>query len=505
MPNAIILQPEYLLPGPTAAGILHGAAVAVVSNRIAAVAAPPELAARWPDARVIALPDCVVMPGLVNAHQHGRGLSQIQLGYHDTFLESWIAGRRARGALDAYAVTRLAAARMVANGVTTAVHANYSYGTGDYEQEFRDQCRAYDSVGLRVTMCVGAMDRGSVVYPPHESCFLAGLNADLKAWLSSPGAPAYAGDGPATIALMERLLKDFGAHPRIRLCYGPAGPQWVSDELWSVIALDAADKKLGLHLHALESPAQRRAAKELYPEGVFQRLENLGVMTGRTVVAHGVWVEESDMTILARNGVTVVRNPGCNIRMRNGIAPLARYLERGVRVAIGTDNCSMMDDEDLLSELRLAGHLAREPDWDGPSPPEVDDLLAMATTSGAAAAQYADEIGTLEPGMRADIAAFSLKRTRDPWLDPDMSLMDAFLSKAQGNDARLTMVDGRVLYQDGAFADPTISDAEELAVASARAARIPVDSANRERTRRLQRHLCEHYRVLADEPSARNY
>ncbi len=505
MPDAIILKPEYLLPGPRAAGIIHGDAVAVVSNRIAAVAAPAELAARWPDAHTITLPDCVVMPGLVNAHQHGRGLSQIQLGFHDTFLESWIAGRRARGVLDAYAVTRLAAARMLANGVTTAVHANYSYGTGDYERELRDQCRAYDSVGLRATICVGAMDRGSVVYPPHESCFMSGLNADLKAWLSSPGALAYAGDGPATIALMERLLKDFSAHPRIRLCYGPAGPQWVSDELWRILARDAAEKKLGLHLHALESPAQRRATKELYPSGVFQHLENLGVMTERTVVAHGVWVDESDMTVLTRNAVTVVRNPGCNLRMRNGIAPLARYLERGVRMAIGTDNCSMMDDEDLLSELRLAAILAREPDWNGPSPPAVDQLLAMATTGGAAAAQYSGEIGTLEPGMRADVVAFSLKRTREPWLDPDMPLMEAFLSKAQGGDVRLTMVDGRILYQDGVYADPALSDAEELAVASARAARLPTDAANRERTPRLQEHLLEHYRVLAEEPAVRNH
>jgi cytosine/adenosine deaminase-related metal-dependent hydrolase len=304
---------------------------------------------------------------------------------------------------------------------------------------------------------------------------------------------------------MERLLKDFAAHPRIRLCYGPAGPQWVSDQLWKVIAQDAADKELGIHFHALESPAQRDAAKELYPDSVFRHLENLGAMTERTVVSHGVWVDESDMTILARNGVTVVRNPGCNIRMRNGIAPLARYLERGIRVAIGTDNCSMMDDEDLLSELRLAGHLAREPDWNGPPPPNVDHLLAMATTSGAAAAQYAGQIGTLEPGMRADIAAFSLKRTREPWLDPDMPLMDAFLAKAQGSDARLTMVDGRILYQDGAYADPDLSDVEEMAVASARAARIPVDYANRERTHRLQKHLCEHYRALADDPAARKH
>src|ERR1700726_768546 len=140
MPTTILV-PEAILPRADSASLRVGIAIAVEDSRIAAIDTPEQLRLRWPAGIVLDLPGCVVMPGLVNAHQHGRGLSQIQLGYHDTFLESWIASRRARGALDAYAVTRLAAARMVANGVTTAVHANYSYGTGDYEQEFRDQCR----------------------------------------------------------------------------------------------------------------------------------------------------------------------------------------------------------------------------------------------------------------------------------------------------------------------------------------------------------------------------
>jgi cytosine/adenosine deaminase-related metal-dependent hydrolase len=470
--------------------------VAIAHGRIVAVDDAQIVKARWPGARVVSLPDCLLMPGLVNAHQHGRGLSQIQLGYHDDFLESWIAGRRGRGVLDSFAVTRLAAARMLANGVTTTIHANYSYGTGDYEREVRDQLRAYDAVGIRTTMCVGAMDQGGVVYPPHEACFMAGLNDGLRTWLSRSASAAYAGDAAATVRLMDRLLSDFGSHSRIRFCYGPAGPQWVSDELWRLISRDADAKGLGLHLHALESPAQRAAAAELYPDGVFRHLERLGAMTPRTVVAHGVWVDDQDMAVLERSRCTIVRNPGCNIRMRNGIAPLARYLAHGIRVAIGTDNCTMTDDEDLLAELRLAGHLAREPDWNGPPPPGVDDLLAMATVNGAIAAQFGDEIGVLEPGKRADIAAFSLRHTREPYLDADMPLLEAFLARARGSDTRLTMVEGRILYEDGRFADASLIEAEGIAAEAARAARLPPDPADRERASRFQRHLCNHYRAV---------
>ncbi len=498
MADTIIIEGGYVLPRPRAADLLQDAAIAIADGVIVAVGDTSELRQRWPEAQIIAMPDCLVMPGLVNAHQHGRGLSQIQLGYPDDFLEPWIAGRRARGVLDGHVVTKLAAARMIANGVTTTIHANYSYGTGDYERELRGQIAAYEEVGIRATLCVGAMDQGGTVYPPHEACFVAGLPDDLKRWVSESPSAAYAGDGPATVELMRRLRQDFSNHSRIRLCYGPAGPQWVSDELWRCIARDARDNDLGLHLHALESPAQTAAARELYPDGVFAHLDRLGAMTPRTVIAHGVWADDVDMAVLARTGATVVRNPGCNIRMRNGIAPLARYLQRGVRIAVGTDNCSMNDDEDLLAELRLASHLAREPDWNGLPPPGVDDLLAMATVNGAVAAQFGDEIGVLEPGRRADIVAFSLQRTEQPYRDPDMPVLQAFLARAQGVDVRMTMIDGRVLYRDGHYADLALRELEAEAAAAAQAARLGRDPADTGRTQRYRQHLCDHYRQQAE-------
>ena len=100
MSDTIILVPEMILPSPTAA-VQSGDALAVCDHRIALIGRPEALLERWPDARVEALPDCLVMAGLINAHQHGRGISQIQLGYHDDFLETWIQSRRGRGVLDA--------------------------------------------------------------------------------------------------------------------------------------------------------------------------------------------------------------------------------------------------------------------------------------------------------------------------------------------------------------------------------------------------------------------
>src|SRR6516164_7478157 len=197
--GATIILPGQFLPRPSAAALSSGMGMAVKDGRVAEIAEAAVLRARWPSAKFVELPDCLVMPELVNAHQNGRGLSQAQLCYHDDCLETWIASRRGRGVLDAYAVTRLAAARMLAQGVTCTVHANYSYGSGDYESELRAQLRAYDEVGIRIAMCVGAMDQGAVVYPPHEACFMAGLPRELREWLSRPGARGRAqGARPAS-------------------------------------------------------------------------------------------------------------------------------------------------------------------------------------------------------------------------------------------------------------------------------------------------------------------
>ncbi|WP_440412346.1 amidohydrolase family protein [Neorhizobium petrolearium] len=246
--------------------MIEKGAVAIEGDRIVDIGLAVDLAARHMSSERVQFPDAVLVPGFVNAHQHGRGLSQIQLGYPDDQLEPWIARRRGRGAPDAYALTRLAAEEMLANGVTATMHANYSYASGNYEAELRASIRAYLETGLRATVCVGYADRGGLVYPPaDESVFRAGLSAAAQALLQS-ARPAWL-PLEGTLDLMARLCEEFAGHPTITLAYGPAGPQWVSDAAWRSLAEDAARRGLGLHFHLLESPAQAACAKVLYPEG----------------------------------------------------------------------------------------------------------------------------------------------------------------------------------------------------------------------------------------------
>ena len=446
-----LLKPAWLLPDP-ARGLVHANwAVLVEDGRVAALGPVGELAdPAGRAADVVELPGALLAPALVNAHQHGRGISQLLLGYPDDQLEPWIAQRTRRGAPDAYALTRLAALEMLRNGVGCAVHANYSYGSGDYEAEARAAIQAYLDAGLRVTFCVGAMDRGFPIYPDHlRDRLLESLPEPQRRFVDARRTSPYAGGAEQTIALMRRLQADFGTHRLVTLAYGPAGPQWVSDALLVALARDAAEHGLGLHMHLLESPVQARVASESYAEGLLAHLEHLGALGPRTVMAHGVHLRAEDIEVIARTQTIVVHNPGSNLRLSNGTAPLARLLQAGVTVAIGTDNCALSDTEDLLGELRLADMLARR----DPAIYRFDAarLLAMVTANGARAALVDDRVGRIAPGWEADLTAVDLARVTHPYLDPDMPLVDAFVQRAQGSSVVFTMVAGRIRYCRGEF------------------------------------------------------
>jgi cytosine/adenosine deaminase-related metal-dependent hydrolase len=336
-----------------------------------------------------------------------------------------------------------------------------------------------------------------LVYPEEDApAFLASLSPDLREVLERPRPHPYAGDLAQTIALMDRLLADFAGHPRISFCYGPAGPQWVSDEMLAGLARDADRKGIGLHMHALESRAQSIACERLFPGGTMRHLDRLGALSGRVAIAHGVWMTPADIEMAVERDATVVRNPGSNLRLRNGIAPLGEFLRQGLRVAIGTDNTALHDDEDLLSELRLAAGLARNPDWESEDRPTTIDQLSMLTVNGAVAAQLDFLIGRIAMGARADLTALSVGRTTSPYLDPDSHLLDAVLARATGADVRMTMVDGRILFRDGRLPETDLVAIEEAVRRTADETRPPLDPEAADLLPELKARLGHHYADL---------
>ncbi|WP_439594355.1 amidohydrolase family protein [Falsiroseomonas sp.] len=495
--GGIILAAEALIAGATDPAPREGVGVLVgADGRIAAVAPLDELSQIAPAAERLHLQDCVLMPGLVNAHQHGRGLTQLQLGFPDMILEAWQTTKRRRGWLDPAAMVPLAAMQMLASGITATIHANTTWGAaGRQPDDLARTIAAYDSAGLRALVGIGAQDRASLVFPAEaQPGFVAGLPPELAALVGDPDPPIFATTAEEVAALFDSLSEKLPGHGRITLAFAPAGPQWVSDALFAGIAKAArARGGVPIHMHALESVAQAAAARQLYPEGTLARLQALGVLGPATSLAHAAQLTPGDISVAARTGTRLVRNPASNLRLGCGIAPLAAYWAAGVGVAIGTDCQAMDDEEDLWKELRLAARLATEPSWQAAGPPDAATLLAMATTEGAAAMGLAGRIGRLAPGLAADVIAVDLRRVRGLYADPSVPLLDLLLARADARDVRLTMVDGRVLYREGRF--PHL-DAEAIAAAAAEAAaraREPWTPAREEAVAGLVQAVRQHY------------
>jgi cytosine/adenosine deaminase-related metal-dependent hydrolase len=469
--STCILTAEAVIAAATDSVAREGQGVLVgADGRIAAIGPAADLAAAAPAAQRLHLEGCVLLPGLVNAHQHGRGLTQLQLGFPDMILEAWQTTKRRRGWLDPAAMVPLAAMQMLASGVTATIHANTTWGeAGRQPDDLARTIAAYDAAGLRALVGIGAQDRAGLVFPAEDQPgFLAALPAPLRALAGPPDPPIYATTAEEAAALYDSLTATLPGHGRIRLAFAPAGPQWVGDALFTGIAAAArARGGVPVHMHALESVAQAAAARGLYPEGTLARLERLGVLGPATSLAHAAHLTPGDIAVAARTGTMLVRNPASNLRLGCGIAPLAAYWAAGVRVAIGTDCQTMDDDEDLWKELRLAARLATEPSWHGAGPPDAATMFGMATTQGAAAMGLQGQVGALAPGLAADVIAINLRRLRGAYADPAVPLLDLILARADARDVRLTMVDGRVLYRDGHF--PHL-DAGAVAAAVASAA-----------------------------------
>ncbi len=507
MAETSILLPHAVLTAGDSDAPLYDTAIRIEDDRIAEIGPAAGILAVHPGAEIVDLADCVVMPGMANAHQHGRGLGSTQRGDDDIFLELITAARTERrtrppsqGApapSGSAAMAGLVCAEMLRNGVTCTIQANLYYGGADYEAELRSMLQAYDGSGIRAAVCVGAQDQGFIVYPQiDEADFVAGLPDDLRQALSKVTPSAYAGDAAGTIALMDRLLVDYHDHPRIRLLYGPGGPQWLSDGAFTALADAARGQGVGFHLHCLETRAQQAALRRTYPEGVLAHLDGLGVLGPQTSLAHCVFLTPDDIELAQERGVTLVRNPGSNLRLHNGAAPLAEFLARGARVAMGTDNQALADDEDLLKELRLAQALARSVEWDRPPAPDARQLFAMATVNGVHAAGFGDEAGVLEAGRKADLIAISLGPVRGTYLDPDVSLMDAVIGRAEGRDVRMTMVDGRIVYRDGVLLSMDERELRGKAAVAADASRHEMTPDEQRNLETLRSHLAAHYRDM---------
>src|SRR5271169_3998300 len=205
-----------------------------------------------------------------------------------------------------------------------------------------------------------------------------------------------------------------------------------------------------IHMHLLQSPVQKAYGLRRHGKPTVFWLDDLGLVESNVAYGHAIHVTEGEIELMGRRQVSVTSHPSCNFHMRNGITPVMPLRAAGVNVAMGLDDKTINDDEDAVMELRMMHKVHRLHSFELTTPTlSAYEALEIATLNGAKAAGFAGEGGALLPGMKGDAILVDLDRvTRDPWIDPDFDIAEAFVERAMGADVATVVVGGRIVVED---------------------------------------------------------
>ena len=197
-------------------------------------------------------------------------------------------------------------------------------------------------------------------------------------------------------------------------------------------------------IHLAETQAETQTAQERHTSSPVAYLDGLGFFGPGVLAAHAIWVSQPEIGLLKSRGVGVSHNPESNMKLASGAAPVPEYLRAGVPVGLGTDGAASNNDLDMFEAMRVASFLHKHQSGD-PRVVGAREALEMATIGGARALGMDKQLGSLEPGKRADLIIVSMDSARQtPLYNPISHLVYT----TRGSDVQATIVDGRVLMRD---------------------------------------------------------
>lgn len=445
----LLVRGRWLFPGGSQSGeVIQDGALAIEAGFIQAVGTWTDLQRRYPEARVLGSENQAVIPGLINAHHHSNGPSSIQHGIPDQLLELWLLDLARRRHANPYLATQLAAARLLRSGVTSVVDVHSGGGSPEMlAANIERKLQAYEQSGIRVAFAAGMSHQSYIVWGDDQA-FLDTLPPKVQA-LARRRLP---GAGSATIddffAVLDDIWRRYRETARIEVWFAPPGPQWVSDETLQRIAETAERYDTGVQTHLEESIYEKHYGPRTYGVPTVAHLQQLGILSPRFSFAHGVWLNEAEIEILAESGAAVSHNPSSNLRLRAGIAPLNRLLAAGVTVALGMDGTTINDNEDMWQEMRLALRLHRGPRMSDPAPTPAD-IFHLSTHGGAKLLRADHQRGMLAPGYQADVVLLNLNQITYPWVAPEADPLAVVLYRAAAGDVDTVIIGGETVVEAG--------------------------------------------------------
>lgn len=351
----------------------------------------------------------LLMPGLVNSHTH-MAMSLLRNYADDLPLWEWLSEKiwpieDKFTAEDVYWGSMLSIVESIKSGVTCF---------SDMYFFMEDTARAVDESGIRAVLARGMMgqsEEGDVRFKEVRELY--------KNWHKK-------GDG------------------RITVMVAPHAPYTCSpDYIKSVIKL-AEELNVGIHTHLSESKKEVDDSFKEYGKSPIKHMEDLGLLDLKVTAAHCVHLSDDDIEIMARKNVSVVNNPGSNLKLGNGFAPVDKLLKRGINVALGTDGASSNNNLNMFEEINLAAIVNKAVTGDPTAVPAAK-AVEMATINGARALGLEKEIGSIEVGKKADLILLDLNK---PHLYPAYNLVSSAAYSAQASDVDTVIVNGKIVMEN---------------------------------------------------------
>lgn len=408
-----IWSAKYVITMDAQRRVIENGAVAVVGNKIAAVGTRAEIDKRFQAKQRLDRPNALIAPGLIDTHTHApmsllRGIADDRR--LQDWLENYIFPAEARNVNAEFVRwgTRLACLEMALYGTTTYTDMYY------FEDVIAEATR---EAGLR-----GVLGQTIIGFP----------------------APDYKTTDEA-LAGTERFIQKFRNDDLIVPAVAPHSVYTVEPEVLKASRALASKYGVPLLIHLSETKRENDEAMAKRGMSPTMWLESLGMLSGRTLGAHGVWLDDRDLETLAKRGTGLAHCPTSNTKLASGVARVMDILGRGIAMGLGTDGFAGSNNSaDLMQEMALASKLQKVTKMD----PEVlpaRQALEMATIIGARALGLQDRIGSLEAGKLADMIAVSLEGSNAvPMYDVYSTLVYAL----KATDVTDVMANGRIIVRD---------------------------------------------------------
>src|SRR5712672_2259615 len=370
---------------------------------------------------VIDAAGCAVLPGFIQTHIHlcqtlFRGAAD------DLALIDWLKKRvwpmeAAHTADSVRASAQLGVAELIKGGTTCAL-------TMETVRHTEEVLRVVDETGFRATVGKCMMDKGDEV----PAGLLEKTDESIR----------------ESVALIEQWHGRSGG--RVRCCFAPRFAISCTRELLAEVAKLSRQHQVMIHTHASENKKECELVEGETGRRNVAYLDSLGISGPHVLLAHCVHLDTEEMETLARTKTNVAHCPSSNLKLGSGLARVAEMLARRIPVSLGADGAACNNRLDMFTEMRTAALLQKLAH--GPEVLPAGRVLRMATIDGARALGLEKEIGSLEPGKRADVIVVDLNRLHST---PLKDIVSALVYSAVAPDVSTTIVDGQVLLRDGEF------------------------------------------------------